>query len=95
MQFCEKLYALRQERGLTQKQVGEALSMAARQYQRFEKGEQKPGFDNLRNMADFYGVSVDWLMGRTERREVWRSPGPGGAAFRAARGATTRVAPTP
>ena len=59
MQFCEKLYALRQERGLTQKQVGEALSMAARQYQRFEKGEQKPGFDNLRNMADFYGVSVD------------------------------------
>ena len=56
MQFCEKLYALRQERGLTQKQVGEALSMAARQYQRFEKGEQKPGFDNLRNMADFYGV---------------------------------------
>ena len=46
--------------------------MAARQYQRFEKGEQKPGFDNLRNMADFYGVSVDWLMGRTERREVWR-----------------------
>ena len=30
MQFCEKLYALRQERGLTQKQVGEALSMAAR-----------------------------------------------------------------
>ena len=32
MQFCEKLYALRQERGLTQKQVGEALSMAARQY---------------------------------------------------------------
>ena len=41
-----------------------------RQYQRFEKGEQKPGFDNLRNIADFYGVSVDWLMGRTERREI-------------------------
>ena len=36
MQFSEKLYTLRKERGLTQKQVGEALSMAARQYQRFE-----------------------------------------------------------
>ena len=71
MQFSEKLYTLRKERGLTQKQEGEALSMAARQYQRFEKGEQKPGFDNLRHIADFYGVSVDWLMGRTERREVW------------------------
>ncbi|MCG4658736.1 helix-turn-helix domain-containing protein [Flavonifractor plautii] len=49
-----------------------ACGMTLRQYHRFEKGEQKPGFDNLRNMADFYGVSVDWLMGRTERREVWR-----------------------
>ena len=70
MQFSEKLYTLRKERGLTQKQVGEALSMAPRQYQRFEKGEQKPGFDNLRHIADFYGVSVDWLMGRTEDREL-------------------------
>ena len=60
MQFCEKLYALRQERGLTQKQVGEALSMAARQYQRFEKGEQKPGFDNLRNrpVTTYHGVGA-------------------------------------
>ena len=57
MQFSEKLYTLRKERGLTQKQVGEALSMAPRQYQRFEKGEQKPGFDNLRHIADFYNVS--------------------------------------
>ena len=71
MQFSEKLYTLRKERGLTQKQVGEALSMAPRQYQRFEKGEQKTGFDNLRHIADSYGVSVDWLMGRTEHREVW------------------------
>ena len=72
MQFCEKLYALRKERGLTQKQVGEALSMAPRQYQRFEKGEQKPGFDNLRHIADFYGVSVDWLMGRTDNPHAHR-----------------------
>ena len=45
--------------------------MTLRQYHRFEKGEQKPGFDNLLRIADFYGVSVDWLMGRTQRREVW------------------------
>ena len=57
---------------MTQEAVATACGMTLRQYHRFEKGEQKPGFDNLRNMADFYGVSVDWLMGRTERREVWR-----------------------
>ena len=66
MQFCEKLYALRKERGLTQKQVGEALSMAPRQYQRFEKGEQKPGFDNLWKLADHFGVTIDYLVGRTD-----------------------------
>ena len=72
MDFCQKLLQLRSEKKVTQEAVATACGMTLRQYQRFEKGEQKPGFDNLRNMADFYGVSVDWLMGRTERREVWR-----------------------
>ena len=71
MDFCQKLLLLRTEKGVTQSAAAEACGMTLRQYQRFEKGEQKPGFDNLRHIADFYGVSVDWLMGRTERREVW------------------------
>ena len=72
MEFHIRLKELRQKAGEKQDEVASAVGCATRQYQRFEKGEQKPGFDNLRNMADFYGVSVDWLMGRTERREVWR-----------------------
>lgn len=72
MDFCQKLLQLRSEKKVTQEAVATACGMTLRQYHRFEKGEQKPGFDNLRNMADFYGVSVDWLMGRTERREIWR-----------------------
>ena len=70
MDFCQKLLLLRTEKGVTQSVAAEACGMTLRQYHRFEKGEQKPGFDNLRHIADFYGVSVDWLMGRTERREV-------------------------
>ena len=72
MLFHQRLLELRTQSHMTQQQVADTIHVTLRQYQRFEKGEQKPGFDNLRNMADFYGVSVDWLMGRTERREVWR-----------------------
>ena len=72
MDFCQKLLQLRSEKKVTQEAVATACGMTLRQYHRFEKGEQKPGFDNLRNMADFYGVSVDWLMGRTDNPHAHR-----------------------
>ena len=72
MNFEERLLLLRQEFGLTQKNVADAIGVTPRQYQRFEQGEQKPGFDNLRKLADVFQVSVDWLMGRTDRRDVNR-----------------------
>ena len=72
MNFEERLLLLRQEFGLTQKNVADAIGVTPRQYQRFEQGEQKPGFDNLRTLADVFQVSVDWLMGRTDRRDVNR-----------------------
>ena len=67
-----KLAELRAEKGSTQAQVAREIGVVPRQYQRFECGEQKPGFDNLRNIADYFDVSVDWLMGRTENRKVNR-----------------------
>lgn len=72
MDFCERLLLLRTEQNATQGTVAQECGMTLRQYHRFERGEQKPGFENLKRLADFYGVSVDWLMGRTERREVWK-----------------------
>ncbi len=72
MVFCERLLLLRTERGVTQRAVAQACGMTLRQYHRFERGEQKPGFDNLLRLADYFDVSVDWLMGRTQRREVWK-----------------------
>ncbi len=72
MDFHEKIFALRKAHGVTQAEAAEAVGVAVRQYQRFEKGEQKPGFDNLLKIADYYQVSVDWLMGRTDQREINR-----------------------
>ena len=70
MVFQERLRALRKERGETQLQVATALGIADRHYQRFEAGTNLPSFENLCALADHFGVSMDYLAGRTERREV-------------------------
>ncbi|MCI6054849.1 helix-turn-helix domain-containing protein [Dysosmobacter sp.] len=63
--FSEKIRALRKERKLSQAAVGEQVGMSMRGYQDLELGA-KPTFDNLLRIADFYDVSVDWLMDRTD-----------------------------
>ena len=70
MVFQERLRALRKERGETQLQVATALGIADRHYQRFEAGTNLPSFENLCALADHFGVSMDYLAGRTKRREV-------------------------
>lgn len=72
MNFYERMRMLRKEHKETQVQVAEAIGITDRQYQRFEAGEQRPGFDNLCALADHFGVSLDYLAGRTDRREVLR-----------------------
>ena len=57
---------MRKEAGETQKMLASAIGISVNQVIRFEKGEQKPGFDNLWALADHFGVTVDYLMGRTD-----------------------------
>ena len=69
--FSDKIRALRKEKRLTQAEVAKEVGLSARGYQDLELGA-KPGFDNLLHIADFYDVSVDWLMGRTENPHAHR-----------------------
>ena len=64
MEFHDRISILRTKKGLTQKAAAEKLGINVRQYQRFESGEQKPGYDNLIHLADLFEVSLDWLTGR-------------------------------
>lgn len=72
MIFNERLKALRQEKGLTQAQAAQALSIAYRNYQRLEADGNTPNFSNLVQIAELFGVSMDYLAGRTDVREVNR-----------------------
>ena len=63
--FSEKIRQLRKDRHLTQAEVAKEVGLSARGYQDLELGA-KPRYDALLHIADFYDVSVDWLMGRTD-----------------------------
>ena len=49
-----------------QKDVAAAIGIPLRTYQRYEYGEREPQISTLFKLADFYGVSLDYLTGRTD-----------------------------
>ena len=66
MELSKKLRKLRKEHGETQKQVAAAIGLSERPYQYLESGEHQPSLDTFIALADHFGVSLDYLAGRTE-----------------------------
>ena len=60
----ERLKELRDKNGLTLKQMGEILGVSHMTYQRYEKNDTDVSTDMLIKLADFYGVTTDYLLGR-------------------------------
>ena len=67
-----RLIELRKEKGLTQKNLADFLGIAPVSWQRFEYGSSKPKLDNIIALADFFDVSIDYLVGRTDNPKVNR-----------------------
>ena len=61
--FHERLWELRQSRGLSQPAVAKAAGVTTRTYQRYEAGEREPDVTTIIRMVQFYGVSADNLLG--------------------------------
>lgn len=72
MMKYQRIRDLREEADLTQRQVGEAINVPQRTYAYYESGQRMLPPQVLCALADFYHVSVDYLLGRTEKREVNR-----------------------
>lgn len=66
--FNRILTLLRKERGITQKQAAEALGVSQALLSHYEKGIRECGLDFVIRAADFYGVSCDYLLGRSPDR---------------------------
>ena len=69
MEIGSRLNALRKERKETQLQVAQAIGMGDRHYQRIENDEGLPGLEIFCALAEHFGASLDYLAGRTDRRE--------------------------
>ena len=60
----EILRELRTSKSMTQSDIAKLLGLTTNAYQSYERGTSEPSCKSLRTLADFYGVSVDYLLGR-------------------------------
>ena len=64
----KRLRGLRKQRGLLQRQMAELLHITDVHYRRIEAGKVNIPTLTLCALADYYGVSTDYLLGRSDRR---------------------------
>lgn len=65
-----KLKKARENTGFTQREVAKETQIPQPTIARYEKGTRLPDPEKLGILADFYGVSVDWLLGTKGEQEV-------------------------
>lgn len=71
MQF-PNIRNLREDRDLRQRQLAEVLHVSQNTYSQYETGIIELTAEKLVLLADFYDVSVDYLLGRTEIMEPYK-----------------------
>lgn len=69
MDYLEKLKDLRTERGLKQSDISEILQTTQQYYSKYERGINEIPIRHIITLCRFYGVSADWLLGLSEKRE--------------------------
>ena len=66
MEFCEKLQALRKQKGLTQEELAEILFVSRTAISKWESGRGYPSIDSLKAVSKFFGITIDELLSGDE-----------------------------
>ena len=64
--FSERLKTLRKEAKLTQIEMAKQFGTSQPSYQAWESGKRNPNGESLKKIADFFNVSTDYLLGKTD-----------------------------
>lgn len=64
--FPERLLSLRKSRNLSQSSLAHELGVTERTIRRYEKGDFEPSMSELIALADYFGVTLDELVGRSD-----------------------------
>ena len=70
--FCHNMSALRRSRGLSQRQAAADLNISQALLSHYENGAREPGLAFLCRACDYYGVTADFLLGRTDDEQNTR-----------------------
>ena len=72
--FSERLKTSRKSIGKTQRDLAAYLGISERGYQNYEMGKREPSLEMLKQLADYFGVTTDYLLGRTDETNGNISP---------------------
>ena len=64
--FKERLKELRIEKNITQQELGKLVNMSKMAISHWEKGHSEPSISQLIILSDYFDVSVDYLIGKTD-----------------------------
>ena len=67
MEICDALKRFRDEHHLTQKAVADSIGIKVPAYQRYEYGNVKPPAQIIKDIANKFNVSADYLLGRVDK----------------------------
>ncbi|GAA6264041.1 XRE family transcriptional regulator [Ruminococcus sp. AF37-6AT] len=66
----QRIQDLRTDADLSQKQLSEILHISQRSYSHYETGSRNIPVEMLIRLANYYDISVDYLVGRTDKKEM-------------------------
>lgn len=66
MNFGERLRFLRNELDYSLRKMADELDISFSALGKYERNEHQPDFETLEKIADYFDVSIDWLLGRTQ-----------------------------
>lgn len=70
--FSNRLKSLRLSRDIKQKDISDAVGITLRAYQYYETATKEPTMSKLAALADYFDVSIDYLVGRTDNPKINR-----------------------
>jgi len=71
--YRKRLLDLRTDKDLKQEDIAKILNTTKQSYSNYERGYRKLSIDDLMKLADFYNVSTDYILGRTDNPEMNKS----------------------
>lgn len=74
MEFSERLKQLRMSKGYSQSELANKLGISKSTISMMEVGSRQPSFEMMEMIADFFNVSLDYLMGKEEGSMYYLDP---------------------